>query len=63
MTLGDARRDAGGRVTAVARAGSALLGEVQRIVAEAQVLSEYGAGDPFRAWDVIAACRSAQAGL
>ncbi len=37
-------------LTAVARAGSAL-GEVQRIVAgSAGALSEYGAGDPFRAW-------------
>ena len=35
-------------LTAVARAGSAL-GEVQRIVAEAQVLYP-STGDPFRAW-------------
>ena len=50
-------------LTAVARAGSAL-GEVQRIVAEAQVLYPSTAREIRSGLgDVIAACRSAQAGL
>ena len=50
-------------LTAVARAGSAL-GEVQRIVAEAQVLYPSTARELRSGLgDVIAACRNAQAGL
>jgi len=50
-------------LTAVARAGSAL-GEVQRIVAEAQILYPSTAREIRSGLgDVIAACRSAQAGL
>lgn len=50
-------------LTAVARAGSAL-GEVQRIVAEAQFLYPCTAREIRSGLgDVIAACRSAQAGL
>ena len=50
-------------LTAVARAGSAL-GNVQRIVAEAQVLYPCTAREIRSGLgDVIAACRSAQAGL
>ena len=50
-------------LTAVALAGSAL-GDVQRIVAEAQVLYPSTAREIRSALgDVIAACRSAQAGL
>lgn len=50
-------------LTAVARAGSAL-GDVQRIVAEAQVLYPSTAREIRSGLgDVIAACRSAQAGL
>ena len=49
--------------TPVARAGSAL-GEVQRIVAEAQILYPSTAREIRSGLgDVIAACRSAQAGL
>ena len=50
-------------LTAVALAGSAL-GDVQRIIAEAQVLYPSTARELRSALgDVIAACRSAQAGL